>query len=126
MVLTTGFAVMAAIIAGIGILGVTARAVASHRQELGIRMALGAHERRLVWGFVGRQVRLVGAGLLLGVLLALACSRLLAGFLFAITPGDPFTFTSVILGVFGLALAMIYVPARRIAALDPATVLRPE
>lgn len=65
MVLTTGFAVMAAIIAGIGILGVTARAVASHRQELGIRMALAAHDRRLVWvrgatGAPGRRRTPVG------------------------------------------------------------------
>lgn len=126
MVLTMGFAVMAAILAGIGILGVTARAVASHRQELGIRMALGAREQRLVWEAVGRHLRLAGGGLLIGVLLALGCSRLLAGFLFGITPADPVTFALVTLGVFGLALVAIYVPARRIAALEPTAVLRPE
>jgi len=126
MVLTTGFAVMAAILAGVGILGVTARAVASHRRELGIRMALGAREQRLVWEAVRRHLRLAGAGILLGVLLALGSSRLLAGFLFGITPADPVTFVSVTLGELGLALVTIYVPARRIAALEPATVLRPE
>ena len=87
----------------------------------------------IVWGGIsGGMPILAGRALasgkidLVGIVLALGCSRFLAGFLFGITPADPVTFASVTLGVLGLALATVYVPARRIAALDPATVLRPE
>jgi ABC-type antimicrobial peptide transport system permease subunit len=89
-------------------------------------MALGARERSLVWDVVRRHLRLAGGGVAVGLVLAVWGSRLIASFLFGVAPGDPLTFTSVTVGVLILALVATYVPARRIAALDPATVLRPE
>jgi predicted permease len=126
MMLTTGFAIAATILAGIGVMGITARAVAGHRRELGIRMALGARQGSLVWEVVRRHLRLAAGGVTVGLFLAIWSGRLITSFLFGVAPGDPLTFTSVTVGVLILALVATYVPARRIAALDPATVLRPE
>jgi putative ABC transport system permease protein len=126
MMLTTGFALVATILAGIGVLGITARAVAGQRRELGIRMALGARQRLLVWDLVRRHLRLGACGVTLGLLLAVWGSRLIASFLFGVAPEDPMTFTAVAAGVLTLSLVTTYLPARRIAALDPATVLRSE
>jgi predicted permease len=124
--LAAAMACAAALLAAIGVFGVTARAVAQRRQEFGVRMALGAADGRLI----GEVVRwsllpgVVGAGV--GLLAAFWASRLIAGFLFGIEPTDPASFAGVTAGVLLTCLLASYFPARRIAQVDPVEVLREE
>jgi len=116
----------AALLAAIGVFGVTAKAVIQRKQEFGVRMALGASGGRLI-GEVVRDSLLPGAvGVLVGLLAAFGTSRLLSGFLFGIEPNDPASFTTVTIGMLLTCLLASYYPARRIAGLDPGEVLREE
>jgi predicted permease len=116
----------AALLAAIGVFGVTAKAVIQRKQEFGVRMALGASEQRLI-GEVVRGSLLPGAvGALVGLLAAFWASRLLAGFLFGIKPDDPASFAVVTAGILLICIFASYYPARRITELDPAEVLREE
>lgn len=118
------FAVLALALAMIGIYGVLAYGVAQRRQEIGVRVALGATARD-VRGLVLRQTaRLAIVGLALGVVASLAVTRVLSRFLFQITPTDPPTFVGVVLILGGVALAAAYLPARRASRVDPLVALR--
>jgi predicted permease len=116
----------AALLAAIGVFGVTAKAVIQRKQEFGVRMALGASRQRLI-GEVVRGSMIPGAvGALVGLLAAFWASRLLAGFLFGMEPDDPASFAVATAGILIICLFASYYPARRIAELDPAEVLREE
>jgi len=116
----------AALLAAIGVFGVAAKAVIQRKQEFGVRMALGASGQRLI-GEVVRGSMVPGAvGALVGLLAAFWASRLLAGFLFGIEPDDPASFAVVTAGILLICVFASYYPARRIAQLDPAEVLREE
>jgi putative ABC transport system permease protein len=118
------FAAAALLLAVLGVYGVIGYSVKQRRREIGIRMALGARRADVVRLIVGQGVRLTAVGLAIGTAAGLALARVVAGLLFGVEPGDPVTLASVV-GVLGAtALAASYVPARRAARLDPATVLR--
>jgi predicted permease len=120
------FSVLALALAAIGIYGVLAYSVAERTREIGIRMALGARAADVARMIVRRAFTLLVPGAVLGVLGALAMTRVLAGLLFGVKPNDPATLVSVtaLLGV--VALLAAWIPARRAARVDPQIALRAE
>jgi predicted permease len=117
--LVSTLAVAALVLTAFGIYGVLAYSVQQRRREIGIRMALGAGGGQVA-GLVMRQgMTPVLAGVLIGVAGALALSRLVAGFLWGVTPTDPATIASVALALVVVALLASWLPARQAARLDP-------
>ena len=126
MLLLTIFAGAALLLAAIGIYGLTAYSVEQRNQEIGIRLALGAGSDR-VRNLVVRQGMAVAlVGVALGIASAYGLSRLVAGFLFEVAPRDPLVFVAVPLLLTAVALAGVWLPARRAARVAPAAVLRLE
>jgi putative ABC transport system permease protein len=126
MVLIDLFGAMAATLAAVGLFGLTSRTVASRTREAGIRMALGATGTSVSRLIVGRTMWLVVRGATLGILIAIPLTRLLAPYLFGVSPRDP---TSYILA--GLTLAVVAfvasaLPSLRIGRVSPSSVLRSE
>jgi putative ABC transport system permease protein len=123
-------ALLALLLAAIGIYGVVAYSVARRAQEIGIRMALGAQAGDVLKLIIGRGILPVLFGLALGLAGAFALSRLLtrltAGLLFEVRPTDPATFTAIALLLVVVALVACYLPARRGTKVDPVTVLKHE
>lgn len=97
--------------------------VQQRRREIGIRMALGARAAQVSRLVMAQGVAPVIAGLVIGVGGAIGLSRLLAGFLWGVTPTDPMTFWSVGAILLGVAIAATWIPARIAAKLDPASTL---
>jgi ABC-type antimicrobial peptide transport system permease subunit len=126
MLMLGTFAALALTLAAIGVFGVLSYAVSQRTREIGIRMALGAHERSVVGLVVRQAFRLVAAGLACGTVAAFFLSRTMATMLFSINPTDPVTFAAVagILG--GVAMLASYLPARRATRVDPIVALRAE
>ena len=123
-VLAAAFAIVAAVLAAIGVYGVTAYAVTQRTRELAVRLALGARPAALLMMVIRQGVAWTVVGLLLGVAGSIALSRYLQGVLFGITPVDPTTF-AVVSGMFLLlAILATLIPARRIARVDPIVALR--
>ena len=120
------FAVAAALLAGIGLYGVMAWLVVQRRQEIGIRLALGADRRAVLRLFLGRAVTLTAAGLLAGVAGALAVSAWIATMMFEVSPRDPWTIAAAAVLVAGVALYASWLPARRATRIDPLVALRSE
>ena len=120
------FALLALVLAAIGIGGMLAMSVSRRLPELGVRMALGAQRRTLVAMVIRQGMVLAAAGLAVGLPSAWLLSRVLSSLLFEISPRDPITFAAVA-GVLGLvALVGCAVPAWRVTRIDPLTVLRME
>jgi putative ABC transport system permease protein len=115
----TIFAVIALVLAAIGIYGVMAYSVAQRRQEIGLRMALGAQPPQVFKLVLGQGMRYVVVGLALGLLLSLALARLLASLLYGVGSFDPATFGSVLVLLALVALLANFLPARRAAKVDP-------
>ncbi|HEX9670255.1 MAG TPA: ADOP family duplicated permease, partial [Thermoanaerobaculia bacterium] len=122
--LLVAFAGIALLLAAIGIYGVTAFAVAQRRQEIGVRMALGADRGRVVRLVVGQGMAPVLLGVCLGLAGAYALSRTLAALLFEVSPQDPSTFAGVVLLLVGVALLANLLPARSAAETEPVVALR--
>jgi putative ABC transport system permease protein len=120
------FAGLAMVLAVIGVHGVMSYSVARRRPELGIRMALGATAGRVMRGVVAEGMGLAGTGVAIGLLIALAGSRLLGSLVFGVTITDPATFGTVSLLVLATAALATAVPAWRAARADPAGALRAE
>ncbi|HEX6200141.1 MAG TPA: FtsX-like permease family protein, partial [Thermoanaerobaculia bacterium] len=120
------FAALALTLAAVGIYGVMAYVVGQRTREIGIRMALGARRREVVRWVLGQGLMVVGVGVALGLLGALATTRLLSGLLFETAPVDPATFLLVAVLLAAVALAANLLPARRAARVDPMEVLREE
>jgi predicted permease len=120
------FGVLALFLAMIGLYGVMSYNVARRRNEIGIRMALGAEQARVLRMVLGEIALLIGIGLAVGLGAALATTRFVASFLYGLTPNDPSTlfFAAAILA--GVAFAAGYFPARRASRLDPMASLREE
>jgi putative ABC transport system permease protein len=124
--LLLGFALVALLLAAVGIYGVMALNVGSRLSEFGIRLALGAAPGDVLALVLGQGMRLVLVGVALGLLGALGVGRLLGSLLFRVKPFDPLTFGLVALGLAAVALAACYLPARRATTTDPLVALRYE
>ena len=113
-------------LAMIGLYGVVAYAVASRTPEIGIRMALGASSRRVLWSVLGQGLRLVGIGLAVGGALSLLMTHLIADLIGGVSPTDPMTFTGTAIVLAFTGLVASYFPARRATQIDPLIALRQE
>ncbi len=120
----SAFGVLALALAAIGLYGVVSHGVSQRTHEIGIRMALGADGPRVVRLLVAGGLRLVLAGGVLGLVLALVAARLLGGLLFEVDTLDPLTFVGVPLVLAAAALLAAWLPARRASRVHPVTALR--
>jgi putative ABC transport system permease protein len=122
--LLTVFALLALLLASIGIYGVMSYAVTQRTSEIGIRLALGAETRNILSLVVGNGLRLAALGLAIGVVLALVLSRTVSSLLFNTASTDPVTFLGVVLVLAAVALLATYLPARRASHIAPVEALR--
>jgi putative ABC transport system permease protein len=120
------FAGLAIVLAAIGISGVLGYSVSRRRQEIGVRMALGASPGEVLRQVVGEGLWLVTIGATVGVAGALVLARFMRSLLYGIGPGDPLTYFGVAVLLLLVALAASYFPARRAMRVDPVTALRNE
>jgi putative ABC transport system permease protein len=120
------FAVIALVLAAIGIYGVTAYSVTQRTAELGVRIALGAQKGNILGLIVGQCLLLAASGLAIGVLCALGLTRLLSSLLFHVRPTDFVSFATVTLLLLGTALIAAFLPGWRATRTDPITALRNE
>jgi putative ABC transport system permease protein len=120
------FAGVAVFLAGLGLYGVMAHAVARRTHEIGIRMAIGARAGDVLAMIVRRGVVLAAIGAGLGLVASLALSRLLTSLLYGVSPTDPYSFAGVAAFLLAVAAIASYIPARRAARVDPAVALRSE
>ena len=117
-------AVIALVVASVGLAAVTAHGVAQRRQEIGIRLALGADSRDVTWMFVRRTLRNLAFGLVLGLAGALAVGQLIQSSLPRTSPRDPLTLV-VVTGLLSVVAALAsLIPARRASRVDPTVALR--
>ncbi|HXP24025.1 MAG TPA: FtsX-like permease family protein, partial [Candidatus Sulfotelmatobacter sp.] len=126
MMLAMVFALSSLLLAALGIFGVVGYSVEQRRQELGIRMALGANLADLLRMVLREGMAPVVLGLGTGVIAAIFAGRLISSLLFGVTAYDPFTFASVALLVGAVAFLTCYIPAQRATKVDPMVVLRYE
>jgi putative ABC transport system permease protein len=124
MALLTAFAVLALVLAAVGLYGVIAYGVTQRTREIGVRVALGAEPEAVMRSVLGGGLGLAAAGVAIGALVAAATTRVIESMLYAVSPADPLTFAAIALLVTLVALAASYVPARRALRIDPAETLR--
>lgn len=110
----------------VGLYGVIAYSVSQRRRELGIRSALGAQRRELIGMFVRHAMWLTVAGVVCGIVAALALTRLMTSLLFGVKPTDPAIFAVVSIGLLSAAAVSSYLPARRAATVNPVEALHSE
>jgi len=126
MLLLGVFALLALMLAAVGIYGLTAYAIGRRTHEIGIRMALGAQRRNVLRLVVGEGAALVVSGIVIGLLGGLALTRLMRSMLFEVKPGDPGTYAAVAFLLALVALFACYLPARRATRVEPMAALRHE
>ncbi len=126
VVVLSAFSLTAVILASFGIYGVIAYSVRQRTPEIGIRMALGATKGDVLRTVLREGLRLTAVGVVVGLAGALVLTRVLANFLYGISPTDPLTFLCTSLLLTGVALLAGYIPARRAAKIDPMVALRYE
>jgi predicted permease len=120
------FALVALVLASLGVYGVMAFAMSQKTREIGLRMALGASPRRVLAQVMREGLVLVAPGIALGLAGAFALSRFLSSLLFQVTASDPATFAAVAAFLLAVAIAACYVPGRRASSLNPLQALREE
>ena len=126
MALLAGFSGLALVLAAIGIYGVISYAVTQRTREMGIRIALGATQQRVVTLVVSQGAMLAAGGVTLGIIGAVSLTRLLSNLLFQTPPLDPLTFAGVAALLGSIAILAAYLPARRAAGVDPVIAMRAE
>ena len=126
MTLMSVFAGLALVLAAVGIYGVMSYSVSERTHEMGIRMALGANRREVLWLVVSGGLRLTLAGVAFGMAASFGLARLLGGLLFGVKPADPATLIVVTLLLTAVALLASYIPARRATKVNPMVALRYE
>lgn len=126
LILIGVFAAVAAILAMIGLYGVLATTVRQRQTEIGVRMAFGANQRSILSMIIGQGLRLSLGGILLGVLAAIALTRVMASLLVGVTPTDPATFAVMAVAFTLVASFAAWIPAQRAARLSPNVALRDE
>ena len=124
--LCTGFAVLALVIACVGLYGTVSYNVARRTAEIGIRMALGAQRAAVVWMILRQVLILSAAGLAISLPLTLATSKFVDSCLYGIKPNDPLTLTLAVLILVSATSAAGYIPALKASRIDPMTALRHE
>ena len=124
LILLAVLAIVALVLAAVGIFSVMNYAVTQRTTEIGIRMALGAEARDVFRLIVGHAARLVFIGSAIGVAGALLSSRALGSLLYGVKPADPWTFAAIVTVIAGTALLASYLPARRAAKVDPLVAIR--
>ena len=125
-VLVGVFAVLALVLASVGVYGVISYMVTLRRNEMGVRMALGASERAVLTGVLRNGVGLALIGATIGIVAALALSGVIRSFLFDVAATDPTTYVGIVLFMLAVALLASLFPARRAARIDPLESLRVE
>ena len=120
------FAVLAALLAMVGVFGVMTYNVRRQRREIGIRLALGAETRRVQNMVVFQGMRITAVGIGAGLIAAWGLAQVLAGFLFGVEARDPLVFVTVPIALGLVALAAVWIPARRASRVDPQVALRYE
>jgi putative ABC transport system permease protein len=118
------FAVLALLLAMVGVFGVLAYTVQQRQREIGVRMALGATSGRIMWLVFHDAGRMIGTGVILGVTLAAISARLIGTFLFGVDPLDPLTFVSVPIVILLTAVLAAAAPAWRASRINPAVAFR--
>ena len=126
MLLLSAFALLALVLAAVGIAGVVSYSVTQRTQEIGVRMALGARPRDVMRLVVGGSMAWALGGIGLGLCASFALLRVLAGVLYGVTPTDPVVLASVTTLLVAVAAAASYLPARQAARVDPVVALRGE
>jgi putative ABC transport system permease protein len=126
MMLLAVFSAVALVLAAIGVYGVVSYLVSQRTREMGIRVALGARGGQVVRMVVGKSMRPVAVGMLLGVAGAIAAARLLTTLLYSVTPSDPVVLAGIAAVLGATAAGACWMPARRAAGVDPVVALRNE
>ena len=124
MMLIGSFAVIAALLAAVGLYGVLATVVRQRTAEIGIRMALGAQPGNIFQLVVGQGLRLTAIGVVIGIFAAFAVTREMASLLVGIKATDPLTFVTMAVVFFLIAAISAWLPASRAAGLDPRAALQ--
>jgi putative ABC transport system permease protein len=124
--LLAGFAVLALLLAALGIYGVISYSVTQRTQEIGIRMALGAERSGVLKLVVGHGLKLAGLGVAIGLIASAILTKLVASELFQVSRFDPLTFTVTAATLIAVSMLASYIPARRAMSVDPMIALRYE
>ncbi len=124
--LSVAFGSLATLLAAVGLYGVMAYGVARRTREIGIRMALGAERRRVLWMILREVALMAGAGVLAGLVAAAYLTRQVKAQLFGLSPSDPATLGAAMIFLVAVALLAGFGPARRATAIDPNIALRAE
>lgn len=120
------FAVVAMLLAATGLYGSLSHTVGRRQRELGVRMALGAPRAGVLWMVLRQGLWVSAVGVVLGIALALATTRILAGFLYEVEPTDPLTLAGVAVVLLLVSAVACVLPARRATGVNPVDVLRAE
>jgi putative ABC transport system permease protein len=122
--LFAGFAGLALVLAAAGLYGVISQSVGQRQREIGVRIALGAAPASIRWMVVAESLRVTGAGMIAGLLLAAALSHAASSVLYGVSASDPLTFGAVVVIVLVVSVAAVWGPASRAMRVDPARTLR--